>query len=448
VSDQPSVSSTQLKRQLGLAALVFYGVGDILGAGIYALVGQIAGIAGRLSWLAFLIALVVASFTGLTYSELGSRFPRSGGESHFCQQAFRKRWLAQLIGWIVFCSGVVSLAATSVAFKGYLQSMVPALPSIAIVVAVLCTLAVLNFIGIHISSAANIVFTLIETSGLLLIVCLGLAYLVAGDAAVVPTGNPVPANQAIGLTALLQAAALAFFAFIGFEDLVNVAEECHNPRRDMPLAILLSAGIAGTLYVIVILVATRIVPPGQLSESEAPLMLVVAKAAPWFPHWVFTGIALFAVVNTGLLNFITASRLLYGMAQDRLLPSFLGSVHSKRQTPYWSILIVFVAAVGLATTGSLAYLAGTTSVLLLAVFATMNLALLRLKFKGDLPAGGFSVPVLVPAIGVIICCVLLANLPTRELNSAAILIIAGGLLAFLARRRQPTAAEHDERPNL
>lgn len=432
----PSESQgSQLHRRLGLAALVFYGVGDILGAGIYALVGEVAGIAGRYSWLAFLIALVVASFTGLTYAELGGRFPRSGGESHFCRQVFRQHWIAQLIGWLVFCSGVLSLSTVSRAFSGYLHVMFPDLPTEVIVVAMLLVLAAINFVGIQISSATNIVCTLIEASGLLLVICVSVAFL-AGDGPSAIELQVVDEGPVIGAFAIFQAASLAFFAFIGFEDLVNVAEEARNPRKDMPLAIVLSAAIAGVLYIVVLVVATRVVNPEVLSASDAPLLEVVQTAAPWVPVWLFTGIALFAVANTGLLNFITASRLLYGMSQDGLLPAFLGSVHSDRRTPYWAIVVVLLTAILLATTGTLAYLAGTTSVLLLCVFVTMNLVLIRLKRRGQLPSDSFSVPVAVPIIGAVFCLVLLACTPGKEVISATTILLVGGAFAWNEERRR------------
>ena len=429
--EQTENGNSQLQRRLGLTALVFYGVGDILGAGIYALVGEVAGIAGRYSWLAFLIALVVASFTGLTYAELGGRFPRSGGESHFCKQAFRQPWIARLIGWLVFCSGVLSLSTVSRAFAGYLHVMLPSVPTELIVVLLLLLLAAINFVGIHISSAANILCTLIESCGLLLVICVGLAFLMRDLPLLeVVTQNAVTQVN-VGVFSVFQAASLAFFAFIGFEDMVNVAEEARNPRRDMPRAIILAAAIAGSLYIVVVVVATRVVTPEELASSDAPLLRVVETAAPWVPSWLFAGIAMFAVANTGLLNFITASRLLYGMSQDGLLPAFFGRVHRRQKTPHCSIFIVLLIAVTLAVTGSLVYLAGTTSVLLLCVFATMNIALIRLKRSGELSIDSFSVPIVVPVVGVLVCLVLLGCTPLQQAITATVLVLAGVLLAWM-----------------
>jgi basic amino acid/polyamine antiporter, APA family len=439
MNDYQEHSSTQLRRQLGLAALVFYGVGDILGAGIYALVGEVAGMAGRLSWLSFLIALIVASFTGLTYAELGGRFPRSGGESHFCRQAFRQPWIAKLIGWLVFTSGVLSLATVSRAFAGYLHILIPDVSAQVMVVSLLLLLAAINFLGINVSSAANIVCTLIESSGLLIVVCAGLAFIAEARPSMASEATFSISGDVPGMFAVFQAASLAFFAFIGFEDMVNVAEEARNPGRDMPRAIILAASIAGILYIIVVLVATRVLSPQELATSDAPLLRVVQVAAPSIPTWLFTTIALFAVANTGLLNFITASRLLYGMSQDGLLPKILGNVHEGRGTPHGAIGVVLVTAISLATTGTLAYLAGTTSVLLLIVFLTMNVVLIRLKRNHQLEKNAFSVPIALPICGVCVCALLLACTPLKALLTAGILLAIGALLILIEHRRSASA---------
>ncbi|MEQ9406506.1 MAG: APC family permease [Fuerstiella sp.] len=425
-----------LRRRLGLTALVFYGVGDILGAGIYALVGEVAGMAGRLSWLSFLIALVVASLTGLSYAELGSRFPRSGGEAHFCRQAFRPPAVATVIGWMVFWSSVLSLSTVSRAFAGYLQVLIPGVPAAGIVIALLILLAAINFFGIQLSSATNIVCTLIEASGLLLVICAGLAFLAdpAAELAARAAGAGIP-EPSTTMFGVIQAATLAFFAFIGFEDMVNVAEEAKNPQRNMPLAIILAAAIAGTMYIVVIVIATRVVAPQELAASKAPLLQVVLVAAPAIPTWLFTAIALFAVANTGLLNFVTASRLLYGMSQDGLLPQALGRVHRVRGTPHYAVWFVWLVAVVLATTGTLAYLAGTTSIILLSVFLTMNIALIRVKRQQPAESVQFRVPTAIPVLGAVVCLALLMFTSISELVAASLLVLAGSVLALYRHRR-------------
>jgi amino acid transporter len=421
-----------LRREMGLLALIAFGVGDILGAGIYALVGEIAGMAGTASWLAFAIALSVASLTALSYAELSSRFPRSGGESYYCQQAFRRPSVALLVGWLVLCSGIVSLATVSRAFAGYVSQLFAASPSefvqIALLVTFLLVVGGINFWGIRQSSRANIVCTAIEASGLLLVIVTGIVFL-AGN-------TPEPAQQLAeakvtwpGWTAIGQAAALAFFAFIGFEDMVNVAEEVRLPRRNLPIAIITALVVAGSIYIVVVWVATAVVAPAEIAASNAPLVTVIERAAPKIPPWTFTIVALFAVANTGLLNFIMASRLLYGMSNQKLMPACFGRVHSETGTPHWSIAAVFVIALALAVSGSLRFLAGTTSVLLLTIFFSVNLGLVRIKLRASEPRDGFKVPIWIPMVAAAACVVLIGFVQPRSLLTGAMIIAAGSVLS-------------------
>jgi amino acid transporter len=423
-----------LRREMGLFALIAFGVGDILGAGIYALVGEIAGLAGTASWLAFAIALAVASLTALSYAELSSRFPRSGGESYYCQQAFRRPTIALLVGWLVLCSGIVSLATVSRAFAGYVSQLISASPSesvhIALVVTFLLLVGGINFWGIRQSSRTNIVCTSIEVSGLLLVIVTGFVFL-AGEARD-PIGQLVVEKAALpGLPAIGQAAALAFFAFIGFEDMVNVAEEVQLPHRNLPIAIIVAVLVAGTIYIIVVWVATAVVPPAEIAASNAPLVTVVERTAPQMPIWIFTIIALFAVANTGLLNFIMASRLLYGMSNQKLMPAKFGRVHAITGTPHWSIAAVLLIALILAVSGSLGYLAGTTSVLLLGVFCSVNAGLLQIKRREVDPRNGFQIPIWVPALAAAACVVLIGFAQRRALMTGGLILFLGAVLSHL-----------------
>jgi amino acid transporter len=428
----------RLSRTLGFWTLTAYGVGDILGAGIYALVGKIAGLAGSASWLAFSAALVVASLTALSYAELGSRFPRSGGEAYFCQQAFHRPWLALLVGWLVFCSGVVSLATVSRALAGYALGPLGNVPGWIAPVAVvgfLLLLTVVNFSGMRPSSYANIACTLIEVFGLALIVVVGTAYVMSHK----PPDDLPPVADSPSWIAIAQGSALAFFAFIGFEDMVNVAEEVKAPQRQLPLAIITALVVAGAVYLLVVIVSTHVVAPKELAASGAPLLLVVERSAPAIPAWSFTLIALFAVANTGLLNFIMGSRLVYGMARQGLLPSWLGAVHQKTCTPHWAILTVLLCALALALSGTLTYLAGTTSVLILLVFATVNLALVVVRLRQP-DASGFQVYLAVPILGFFTCIALVAFLPWRSHALAAVLILAGLALLGFRGVKSPSGA--------
>jgi amino acid transporter len=423
----PSSTQPPLRRSLGFWALVVYGVGDILGAGIYALVGKVAGMAGHASWLSFLIALVVATFTALTYAELGGRFPKSAGESWFAEQAFGSKRFALAVGWVVLCSGVLSLATMSLAFAGYLAGLLPGVPIFFVVIAMLTLLAFINFRGIRESSAANILATTIELTGLLIVVVVGVLFLAkTGAADPVQTAAPAPAPTWANIA---QGGAIAFFAFIGFEDMVKVAEEVKDPERNMPRAILLALLVTGVVYLVVIVVATRVVEPSVLAQSDAPLLTVVERAEPRIPTWLFGLIALFAVANTALLNFIMGSRMLYGMARQGLLPSWLGAVHRTRRTPHWAILAVLVVALGLALSGSLTYLAGTTSLLLLLVFFTLHVSLIVIKRRDDRDQSTFRVPFAVPILGAITCVALMPFVPRGSIATGVAILALAVVLA-------------------
>lgn len=398
------VEADSLKRVFGLPTLVIYGVGDILGAGIYAVVGKIAGVSGSLVWTSFLLAMIVAAFTALSYAELGSRFPQSGGVACFVHRAFRTDWLSILVGWLMFCTCLVSMATLSKAFAGYLNAFVPAIPAWLIILALFSALAFVNFRGMKESSALNIFCTFVEVCGLLIVILVSTLFLSGGGAA-----NPaaVGNEQAIGWSAVVQGAALAFYAFIGFEDIVNVAEEVKNPERNVPIAILLALAIAGVVYILVSWLAIGVLNPSELAASGAPLLDVVRRAQPNFPQVVFTIIALFAVLNTALLNFVTASRLLFGMSREGLLPLWLGKLHRRRATPYRTLLVILPIAIFLALSGTLQFLAGTTATLILVMFCLVNLSLLLIK-RREAETNGFRVLYIVPAIALLLDLVLMA----------------------------------------
>lgn len=420
-----------LKRVFGLPTLVIYGVGDILGAGIYAVIGKIAGLSGSLVWASFLAAMVVAALTALSYAELGSRMPQSGGVAYFVHQAFRTDWLSILVGWLMFCTCLVSMATLSKAFAGYLNAFAPAIPSWLIILALFSGLAYVNFRGIQESSIVNIVCTALEVSGLLIVMLVSTLFLFGSGAGSPDTGSLLPNGQAVGWIAVIQGAALAFYAFIGFEDIVNVSEEVKNPERNVPRAILLALGIAGVVYVFVSWLATQVLTPSELSASSAPLLDVVRRAQPNFPQVVFTFIALFAVLNTALLNFVTASRLLFGMSREGLLPAWLGKVHPRRATPYRTLLVILPIAIFLALSGTLQFLAGTTATLILVMFCLVNLSLLVIK-RRDSQTEGFQVPAVVPALALISNLILVA-FASQESHILALGFAGVGILLILIR---------------
>lgn len=423
----PRNESLRLKRTLGLGALVLYGVGDILGAGIYALVGKTAGVVGSACWLSFIIALVVAFLTGLSYAELGSRMPRAAGAASFCQAAFRKPFFSYLIGFLMMFSGMVSMAAVAHAFGGYFRAIFPAVPLYAVIIVFFLMLGFINFRGMRESSMTNILCTCIEVSGILIVIIAGLRFFGQADYFEI---TPPPSVSMTG--ALFQGGILAFYAFIGFEDMVNVAEEAHEPEKNIPKAIIASLCITSVIYILTAIAAVSAVPASELSASSAPLLLVVQKSFPWFPREVFTLITFFAVTNTALLNFIMSSRILYGMSKEGLVPALFGRIHAKNQTPHWAILFVFCAALVLALTGKLVVLAQSGSLLLLSIFVATNLSLLKLKSQA-LPAPVFKVPAIIPLLGAVSCLTLIAFVPPNAYKTVGVLILSGITLFTLQK---------------
>jgi APA family basic amino acid/polyamine antiporter len=433
-SDRPT-----LHRSLGFWALVFYGVGDILGAGIYALVGEVAGVAGAASWAAFAVALAVAGLTALSYAELGGRFPRSAGEAVFTQEAFGRPSLALVVGWAVLSSGVLSLATVSVAFARYASALAPSLPTWVVTLGILCLLAAFNFRGMRESSTANIIATMVELSGLLIVIVAGLVFL--GDSTEASISRTIESGASVGWESIARGAALGFFAFIGFEDMVNVAEEVKDPEKNMPRAIITALAVAGMVYLAVVIVATSTVAPVALASSDAPLLSVVEHSTDAVPRGLFSLIALFAVANTGLLNFIMASRLIYGMSRQGLLPKPLGRIHPGRRTPHWAILSVLGVAILLALSGTLSYLAGTTSLLLLMVFFTVHVSLVVIKRRADSPMRSFCAPAIVPFVGALTCVALMAFVSRGSLVTAAIVLGLGAVLVALRTRERAPGPE-------
>jgi len=436
----PNGTNATLKRSLGFWALALYGIGDILGAGIYALVGKVAGEAGNASWLAFLIAMLAAGLTGLSYSELVSRHPRSAGEATYTLHAFRKPWLAFLVGWLVFCSGVVSMSTVAHACAGYVQSVAAAVPDWSVWLAFVGFVSAVNFWGIRQSSVTNIVFTLIEASGLLLVVVVGAWFLLQNG----PVAAVAPAKIGGTLPGVFSGAALAFFAYIGFEDMINVAEEVEAPQRNFPRAIVTAVLFCGGFYLIISLIALAVVPAGELAASGAPLLEVVQRAAPAVPSELYVVIALIAVANTGLLNSIMASRLLYGMADQRLLPRRLAKVHPKTQTPHVAVATIAVVALGLIASGTLTQLASTTSLLLLVVFAVVNASLIVIRYREGKAADRFSVPLFVPVLAILICLTMALFVEPAAFIWGGGLLLIGVLVAMFATARSVEVGRVDQ----
>jgi len=384
----------ELKRTLSLAQITFYGLGTILGAGIYVLVGKVADTAGLYAPIAFLIAALLAGLTGLSYAELAARHPKSAGEAVYVEDGLRWRPLSILVGFLIILTGIVSAATIANGFVGYLHVFV-AVPDWLAITLLVFLLGGLAAWGIDESVMAATFITLIEVGGLLLILAVA-----GGSLAELPARLPelIPPPDGVVWQGILLGAFLAFYAFIGFEDMVNVAEEVKDPTRNLPLAILIAIGVSTVLYLLVALVAVLALPPVELAQSRAPLAIIWERSTGSSPV-VISLISLFAVVNGALIQIVMAARVFYGMSREGWLHAAFGKVHWRTRTPLLSTALVTLLVLVLALWLPIVTLAKATSFIILVVFAFINLALVRIKRRTPHPGGIRTYPMWVPVAG-------------------------------------------------
>ena len=434
---------TELKRVLGPKLLLLFIVGDILGTGVYALTGDIAAEVGGAAWAPFLVAFAVALLTAFSYLELVTKYPQAAGAALYTHKAFGIHFVTFLVCFAVMSSGLTSASTAAQAFAlnldtGFTLDLGRGSFGIqAISLGFMLLVMLVNLRGVAESVKTNVVLTMIELSGLLLVILVGLWVIVGGDA---DWGRVVafetPEDKSIFL-AVTTATSLAFFAMVGFEDSVNMAEETHDPSRIFPKIMLTGLGITGAIYILVSISAVAIVPVGDLAQADSPLSLVVKTGAPDLPFGdLFPFIAMFAVANSALINMMMASRLLYGMSKQRVLPPFLDRVHRKRRTPWASILFTTALAFGLIVyvntlnEDNVAILGGTTSLLLLAVFTVVNVAVLVLR-RDPVDHHHFRAPTPLPVIGALACAYLVLPVSGRvgeQYQIAGILLAIGVVL--------------------
>jgi len=404
--------------------MALYGLGSMLGAGIYGLIGKAAGQAGNALWLAFLVALVAALLTALSYASLGSRYPRAAGAAYVTSRAYGFPLLSFMVGLALVCSGLTSIATQSQVFAANITALFgfEGVKLSWLALGFLLILTGIVFRGIRESMWVNVLCTLVEAGGLVLVIVVGASYWGSVDYFATPA---VPGEDHAMLL-VIQGAVLAFFAFIGFEDMINVAEETREPERTIPLGLILAMVAAAILYIAVAITAVSVVPWAELAEAPGPITEVIWRAAPSIPPAVFTAITLFAVANTALVNYVTASRLIYGMARQGLLPSRLGDVHAGRRTPHIAVAALFLVLAPLALLGTIAELAAATVLLLLFVFMVVNGALFILKGRKGEKQGRFEIPRFIPALGALVCLVLIVlRVTTGDWHAPA---LAGVLL--------------------
>ncbi|EFQ84125.1 amino acid permease [Aeromicrobium marinum DSM 15272] len=433
---------TELKRVMGPKLLLLFIVGDILGTGVYALTGQVAGEVGGAAWVPFLVAFGVATLTAFSYLELVTKYPRAAGAALYVHKAIGIHFVTFIVLFTVMSSGITSASTASRAFAvnmltafGGGEAPDPADPALLVIaLGFLLLVMFINFRGVAESVGTNVVLTLVELSGLLLVIFIGLYFVVGNEAnwdAVVAFDSPDDKNTWVAITT---ATSLAFFAMVGFEDSVNMAEETKDPVRIFPRMMLTGLGLAAVIYVLISILAVAIVPVGDLANSETPLVTVVQTAAPDFPIGdLLPVISMFAVANSALINMMMASRLLYGMSKQGVLPKFLSHVHPGRRTPWAAIVFTTVIGLGLITFVSadpdssvVALLGGTTSLLLLAVFTVVNVAVLVLR-RDPVDHEHFRTRTPIAVLGAISCFYLVLPYSGRDSQQY---VIAGWLLVI------------------
>ena len=397
---------TELRRSLSLPLVVLYGLGVTIGAGIYVLIGATAGKAGVYAPLSFILAAFVMIFSAASMAELSARFPVSAGEAAFVRNGLRSPLLALGTGLLVVISGLVSAATVSIGSAGYIQSLTH-LPDQIIIALVIMSMGLIALWGITESVTFAAIFTFVEVAGLLAIVVAALwnePEIIQQVPTVIPSFTDFEAFGAISAAGLL-----AFFAFIGFEDIVNLAEETKNPSKTIPWAIFLTLIVATFVYVAVVTIAVLTVPIDELADSNAPVGLLFERITGASPL-VITLIAIVATLNGVIIQMIMASRVLYGLGKQGSLPAIFSTISTRTQTPVFATVVVIALILALALVFPINALAEMTSRVALTVFTLINLSLIRIKLRGEKAEEGiFHVKLWVPVLGFITCIGFLAS---------------------------------------
>ncbi|MBN1195007.1 MAG: amino acid permease [Methanomicrobiaceae archaeon] len=418
----------QLKRVLTLREVVLSGIGVILGAGIYALIGEAAGLAGNAIWMAFILTAIIAAFTGLSYAELSSMFPLASAEYEYTSRSFGQS-LAFLVGILVILSGIVGAATVSLGFAGYFTA-ITGIPMILTATILLFLLSIIIFTGIKQSAAVIITFTLIEAGGLIGIIAIGFPYLGSVDYLEMP----------MGIAGVLQASALIFFAYQGFEQIVKLSEETIEPERTIPQGLLLALAVTILLYILVALAAVSVAGWQTLAGSPAPFAVVAEEALGPGAFLVFTLIALFATANTALLMLLSSSRIMFGMARSRSLPQAIGYVHPRTRSPLVAIAVAFAGGVLFLSLGNIRDVALMANFTLFVTFAIINAAVILLRFRMPERSRPFRVPgaigwvPLLPVLGIMTCLFFLFQMEVKILLIGGLIIILAHGAGFVLRR--------------
>ncbi len=420
----------RLKRELSLLGATLFGVAIIVGAGIYALIGKAAGLAGDAVWLSFLVSAVVAAFTGLSYAELSSIYPKAGSSYTYIKHAFKNDFLAFLAGWTIIFELVFGASAVALALAGYVLSIIY-LNEFLVAGAAVMIFSAINFLGIRESKYSNTLMAVIEVAGLVFVIIVGILF-----------ASRTPALLSIDFGAVAQAAGLVFFAYLGFEAIAVESEETRVPKKTIPRAILLALAICAGLYVLTAVASLQLLSPSAFAASQAPLRDAVAPVIGVDNAFWLAVVAIISAANTILVCLVTGSRLLYGIAEERSLPGFLAKVNPRFHTPHYAVLLAGLGALGFLAFGKIEEIASVTNFGALLAFALVNASVIALRVKEPGTRREFTIPFSVKNIpvtavlGIITSLWLMLQFP-EKIMAAATAIIAGGAMVYWLARKTP-----------
>ncbi|MFO8077368.1 MAG: amino acid permease [Thermoplasmatota archaeon] len=417
----------QLERSLSLWQITLMSVGIILGAGIYVLIGEAAGLSGNTLWASFILAALVATFTGLSYAELSSRFPSAAAEYTYVEGTFGYR-LAWVTGWLIIAGSVIGSATVALGFSRYFAALFST-PVIPVAFITLAVIGVVLFAGVQETASLTILFTVIEAAGLLIIMVIGLP----------SVGSVDYLEMANGLKGVIEAGVLIFFGYIGFEGITRLASETKNPEKTIPKAILVSIAVTTVFYILVGIAAVSVVPWQELATAEAPLALVAEKVFGSNSFLILSVIALFSTFNTALVMLLSGSRLVYGIAKEKGLPKIFTKVSSKTKTPWIAIITVVLASMLFLSLGNVKTIANLTNFTIFAVFIMVNAVVIYVRYKKPV-ATGFKSPVSIgklpvfPVLGLVSALFMMVNVEWSVLLMGIGLIVLGFLFQYFFKK--------------
>jgi len=414
----------KLERSLGLWEVTMMSIGIILGAGIYVVIGEAAGLTGNSVWLSFVIGAIVASFTGLSYAELCSRYPKAGAEYVYVRNSFGQGW-AWIVGWLIIAGNIIGASAVAMGFSNYFSALFNT-PILLTAIAVLIIAGIILIAGVKETASITILFTLIEATGLVIIIFIGLQRI--GDVDYLQLTN--------GMKGLINAGVLVFFSYLGFQGVTQLAEETRNPQKNIPKAIIISIIVTTIIYILVGISAVSVIPGTELAGTDAPLARIAEVAFGEQSFVILSGIALFSTFNTSLMMLLSGSRLVYGISNENALPKIFSKVNKKTLAPVIAIIGVVVISLLFLLLGDLKSIANLTNFTVFVVFIAVNASLIYLRVKKP-DVAGFKVPLsikkvpILPVCGIFASIFMIINLEKEILFLGLLLLIAGIIFYYL-----------------